>query len=165
LNFYPNQQEKERVMKRTFFAMLVATTALVPSAVAAQTTNETAPAQEATTQPQQQARPLTAASLNNQPIYDQAGQEFGRVTNFVRSQDNQIFAVVTLTDNRQVLVPVKLIAYDNDRLLIQDQSNRRERQLKDRGAAARPERPGAAGRPTGHGSTGGTSGDGAATNS
>src|SRR5688572_9119114 len=106
-------------MKRTFFAMLVATTALVPSAVMAQTTNETAPAQEATTQSQQQARPLTAASLNNQPIYDQAGQEFGRVTNFVRSQDNQIFAVVTSTDNRQLLVPVKLIAYDNGRLLMQ----------------------------------------------
>jgi sporulation protein YlmC with PRC-barrel domain len=106
-------------MKRTCLAMLIASTALIPSAVLAQTSSETAPAQQqATTQIQQQnqARPLTVASLSDQLIYDQKGQEFGRVRGVVQNQNKQVFAIVTLTDNRQVLVPVELISF---RLLFQ----------------------------------------------
>jgi len=108
-------------MKRACFAILVASTALAPATLLAQTSTQTAPAQEAVQQaPQQsQAQPITAASISNQAIYDQSNKKFGQISNVVQDQNGQMFAVVTTSDNRQVLVPVERVSFNNDRLLFQ----------------------------------------------
>ena len=62
---------------------------------------------------------MTASSISNQTIYDQSGQKFGQIGNIVQDQNGQMFAVVTTSDNRQMLVPVKLVFNNNDRLLFQ----------------------------------------------
>jgi sporulation protein YlmC with PRC-barrel domain len=107
-------------MKRTFMALLFATTALVPALAVAQTETQTAPAQQSAAQPaeQGQAQPLTAASLSNQPIYDQSGQQFGQVTSVVRGQGEKFFAVVS-ADNRQFLVPIERVSFENNRFILQ----------------------------------------------
>ena len=108
-------------MKRACFAILVASTALAPATLLAQSSTETAPAQQTTQQGSQQgqAQPITAASITNQAIYDQSDKEFGRVSNIVQDQNGQMFAVVTTSDNKQVLVPVESFSFNNDRLMFQ----------------------------------------------
>ena len=109
-------------MKRACFAILVASTALAPATLLAQTSTKTAPAQQTTQQASQQSQaqqPITAASISSQAIYDQSDKEFGHVSNIVQDQNGQMFAVVTTSDNRQMLAPVKLVSMNNDRLLFQ----------------------------------------------
>src|SRR5215216_4854808 len=108
-------------MKRACFAILVASTALAPATLLAQTSTQTAPAQETMQQAaqQSQAQPITAASISNQTIYDQSNKKFGQISNIVQDQNGQMFAVVTTSDNRQVLVPVERVSFNNDRLLFQ----------------------------------------------
>ena len=108
-------------MKRACFAILVASTALAPATLFAQTSTETAPAQQTTQQASQQgqAQPITAASITNRAIYDQSDKEFGQVSNVVQDQNGQIFAVVTTSGNKQVLVPVERFSFNNDRLMFQ----------------------------------------------
>jgi hypothetical protein len=105
-------------MKRTLVAIFFATTALVPALAIAQT-ESTAPAQQTAAQSAEtgQAQPLTAASLSNQPIYDQSGQQFGRITSVARGQGEKFFAIVS-ADNRQLLVPIEQISYENNRFIL-----------------------------------------------
>jgi len=81
-------------MKRACFAILIASNALSPATLLAQTSAETAPAQQTTQQGSQQgqAQPITAASITNQAIYDRSDKEFGRVSNIVQDRNGQMFA-------------------------------------------------------------------------
>lgn len=62
---------------------------------------------------------LTASGLRNQPVYNAAGQEVGRVGSVVIGPDNQAFAVVSsgTLGNRQVLVPANRLTYQNNRFV------------------------------------------------
>ena len=79
-------------MKRACFAILVASTALAPATLLAQTSTETAPARATTQQASQQsqAQPLTAASISNQIIYDQSNKKFGQVSKIVQDQNGHV---------------------------------------------------------------------------
>jgi sporulation protein YlmC with PRC-barrel domain len=110
---------KEDDMKRACFAILVASTALAPATLLAQTSTQTAPAQEPTQQASQQGQPITAASISNKTIYDRSNKKFGQISDIVQDQNGRMFVVVTASDNRQVLVPVERVSFNNDRLLFQ----------------------------------------------
>ncbi|HEV2123060.1 MAG TPA: hypothetical protein VGW38_09835, partial [Chloroflexota bacterium] len=107
-----------------FAAVLLGTTALIPISAMAQTNNQ-APQPGAqgraaagpAAQAQAGQQGLPAGQLQNQPLYTQAGQEFGRVHSVVRDQQGRTFLVV-LHGEGHYLVPGEQLRYANNRFVL-----------------------------------------------
>lgn len=115
-------------MKLTTFVALAGTTALIPVAAIAQSSNPASQAgantQSRPQAAQNQQRPgaqqnldFVVSQMRNQTLYGQSGQEIGRITRMVQGQDKQTYAVVA-GSNGQVLVPTSRLAHRNSRLVV-----------------------------------------------
>jgi sporulation protein YlmC with PRC-barrel domain len=94
------------------------TTALIPISAMAQTNNQaTQPGAQGRATPQANQQGLAAGQLRNQPLYTQAGQEFGRVNHLVRDRQGRNFLVV-LRGNEYVLVPAEQLRHTNGRFVL-----------------------------------------------
>lgn len=100
-------------MNRLAYTLLASATILATPALA-QTANQPAARGEAGAS---QGQAGTVQSMTGQSIYREGGQDFGRVSRAVRSENGQVYVVVT-SGNRMVLVPATQISFQNGRHML-----------------------------------------------
>src|SRR4051812_44415525 len=100
--------------------VLTATTALAGIALAQ--TEQPAQSAQTTKSDESAAKPLTVSMMAKQKVYTADGSEAGQIVDVVAGQDGQNYAIVAPAQgsDKQVMVPLSSISYENDRFILTD---------------------------------------------
>jgi sporulation protein YlmC with PRC-barrel domain len=112
--------EKEFEMTKFALAALLATTALMPVAATAQTTN---PQPGAAARTENQARPVAVSQIKGKDVYTARGEAIGEVERVLLGEGNQNFAVVAFGEflglgGERRIVPLNRMSLREDRIIV-----------------------------------------------